>query len=136
MRDFYVEFLESKSFSAQEDEQLPKLPKGQESVRNPTYGSNGSSFDAKLEETNVDSWVAAEVSDINLEGLNWIHQYNPIDAYQAKLARIRRDPELAGFVDTLYEERKAIMLQGGSTEQEADEHVSSIEFLAWVLMNV
>lgn len=134
MRDFYAEFLESKNLSGEEGEQLPKLPKDPETGRNPT---NGSSLEAALEDKNADSRLAGMgMAEAHPEGSNWIHQYNAIDVYQAKLYRVRRDPELAALVDTLCEERRAVMLVNGSTEQEADAYVSSLEFLAWALMNV
>jgi len=132
MRDFYAEFLERKRIPVQGEEQLPKLPKGPEKVEVLTNGSNGGSLDDKLGEKNADFRLV----NVPQEGSNWIHQYNAIDAFHAKLTRIRSAPELAAAFDSLCEERKALMLQNGSSEETAEEYLSSLEFLAWALMSV
>lgn len=135
MRDFYAEFVR-KCVPDGVRQELSLLPKGQEIVANETFGSNASSFESEQKQQNAEM-LAAEISqESSSEGPNWIHEYNAIDAYYAKLVRVRNNRELAELLDNLCAERKAIMVGNGSTEEEASMYVSSVEFMAWALTNV
>jgi len=135
MRDFYAEFVR-KSVPDCVRKELPLLPKGQEIVENETFGSNGSSVERGQKQKNAEMPTNEISQESNAAGSNWIHEYNGIDSYYAKLVRVRNDPQLVELFDSLIAERKAIMVENGSTEEEANIYVSSVEFTVWALTNV